>query len=165
MCDGSLRRFTHDWNDSLQTTAKPLNSFESRKADETKVYNSGSYYFYGTWMDFSGSLDPSIRKSELEDTGKTREGACWFFHHNHVEAHNAVHTTVPCRVYRQKSYEVTCGFADDTSKNFVVERGLPKEAARELCSNPESSSRTATSADAQKRTEDHGPWFYRFTEE
>ncbi len=85
MPDGSLRRFTHDWSDSLQTTV----TFQS---DE-------SFYFAGPYMSFSGSLDPGISKENLTDTGEIKEGRCWFFHHGYVQAHGSVHTTVPCRVY------------------------------------------------------------------
>lgn len=45
------------------------------------------------------------------------------------------------------------------SSHRVIERGLTLEEARAHCSNPESSSKTATSAVARRRTASKGPWF------
>ena len=41
----------------------------------------------------------------------------------------------------------------------TIQRGLTLEQAREHCRNPETSSRTATSYVARKRTERMGAWF------
>jgi hypothetical protein len=87
MPDGSLRRFTHDWGDDIQTTC---GSFPG----------DVSFYFGGDYMSFSGSLDPAIEKAKLTDTGETRDGKAWFFHHDWAKAHNGVSVMVPCRVYR-----------------------------------------------------------------
>jgi len=43
--------------------------------------------------------------------------------------------------------------------------GLTLDEARAHCSNPETSSRTATSAAAKHRTRQRGPWFDAYTEE
>lgn len=41
----------------------------------------------------------------------------------------------------------------------TIRRGLTLEQAQEHCRNPETSSRTATSAAATRRTRTLGPWF------
>ena len=43
--------------------------------------------------------------------------------------------------------------------------GLTLEQAQAHCSDPETSSSTATSATARRRTERRGPWFDGYTEE
>lgn len=92
MLDGSLRRFTHDWGDGLQTTVgqnHPCNGDES-----FYLCDNGA-------LSFSGSLDPSIDLSKIADTGKTKIGNCWFFHRDYATAHNGVHAEVDCRIYKQ----------------------------------------------------------------
>jgi hypothetical protein len=46
----------------------------------------------------------------------------------------------------------------------VVARGLTLEQAQAHCSNPETSSSTATSAAAKRRTARKGPWFDSYSE-
>jgi hypothetical protein len=99
MLDGTLRRFTHDWGEDIQTTYKWL-SEENIRTYGTAC-DSGSFYFGGSYISFSGSLDRALMKSTLEDTGKTREGAFWFFHHDWAQAHNGVYFSFPVRVYKQ----------------------------------------------------------------
>lgn len=92
MLDGSLRRFTHDWGDSLQTTVG------------TNHPCSGDESFYlcdNGALSFSGSLAPPIDISNIADTGKTRSGGCWFFHRDYATAHNGVRAEVDCRIYKQ----------------------------------------------------------------
>ena len=81
---GELHRFTIDLDD-----------------DAMQASPSGSYYFAGTYMEFSGGCGPIVQRASLQLTDEELDGACWFFHHGHVEAHNGVHTTAPCRVYRE----------------------------------------------------------------
>lgn len=89
MLDGTLRRFTHDWDDEIQTTS----GFQAQDA---------SFYFTSTGhCSFSGSLDPSIPKARLVETEQSKEGRVWFFHHDHAGASRGVHCSIPCRVYRQ----------------------------------------------------------------
>lgn len=89
MLDGSLRRFTHDWGDEIQTTS----GFQPEDA---------SFYFgRAGYCSFSGSLDPSIPKARLVETERSKDGRVWFFHHDQAGASRGVHTTIPCRVYRQ----------------------------------------------------------------
>jgi hypothetical protein len=47
----------------------------------------------------------------------------------------------------------------------VIEQGLTLEEAQEHCNDPETSSRTATSEEAQERTRTMGPWFDCYMEE
>lgn len=87
MLDGTQRRFTHNWGDGLQTTCGNG--------------DSGSFYFAKGCMSYSGGLDPSIPNGQLVDTGETRLGCAWFFHHDHSGAHRGVYFKAPCRVFRQ----------------------------------------------------------------
>jgi len=82
--DGLLR-FTHDWDDSLQTTCKQ--------------FGNGSFYLGKGYASYSGALDSAILKTKLRDTGMTELGAFWFFHHDYCTAHNGVECKFPCRVY------------------------------------------------------------------
>jgi len=43
-----------------------------------------------------------------------------------------------------------------------VKDGLTLEQARKHCKDPQTSSRTATSEEAQERTKQFGPWFEAF---
>ncbi len=88
--DKGYLRFTHDWGESIQTTGKP-------------GYDSSFYFGKGGYMSFSGSLDPSVPKASLELTSEKKDGSCWFFSHDSAEAHNGVHVSVPCRVWRMAS--------------------------------------------------------------
>jgi len=81
--DGRTMRFSHHWGDSIQ------------------VSEGGSFYFGGEYMSFSGGLEPAIPVEQFQDTGETRKGSAWFFHHNQARAHNGVDVQVPCRVYKQ----------------------------------------------------------------
>lgn len=47
----------------------------------------------------------------------------------------------------------------------TIKTGLTLEEAQAHCRNPETSSRTATSAAARRRTAERGPWFDGYTEE
>lgn len=82
--DGKLARFTHKWNDGLQTGF------------------GGSYYLNesGT-MSFSGGLDPSIPNAEIKETDETREGSAWFFDLNRPGAGRGINVILSCRVYQQ----------------------------------------------------------------
>jgi hypothetical protein len=89
MKDGTLRRFTWDWETALQTTC-------------TEASGDASFYLLdGGLAGFSGSLSSSILKETLQDTGETKEGLFWIFHHNECKAHNGVRFKMLCRVYRQ----------------------------------------------------------------
>ena len=88
--DDSYLRFTHDWDDSIQTTVRPKHP----------CYGDASFYLGGDgYVSFSGSLDHAIPKNTLRDTGAMLDGSFWFFHHNHSGAERGVYFKMPCRVF------------------------------------------------------------------
>ena len=89
MLDGTERRFTHDWGDSIQTTYSKQ--------------GGGSFYLGDGYMSYSGSLDPAIQKDCFQLTRETRNARVWFFHHDFWGAGRGVEFTVPCRVYQQRA--------------------------------------------------------------
>lgn len=56
-------------------------------------------------------------------------------------------------------YKIVRMYRDDQFKNRTIARGLTLEQAQAHCRDPETSSRTATSAAARRRTRERGPWF------
>lgn len=86
--DGTPVRFTHDWDDAIQTT--------------TPNFGLGSFYLDYGWASYSGALDPPVSKSKLVDTGEARPGAFWFFHHQQAKANNGVQFSIPCRVFKMR---------------------------------------------------------------
>lgn len=88
MKDGTLRRFTHDWGDGLQTTC---------------LQSCGQFYLERDGhMSYSGSLDRRIPTCQLKDTGRVSAGRVWFFHHDECRGHNGVYAFVDCRVYKHE---------------------------------------------------------------
>lgn len=87
--DGFLR-FTHDWGDRIQTTVRPSHPCNG---------DASFYLSEGGYVSFSGSLDPSIDKASLRDTGEKMAGSFWFFHHGYAMAHNGVNFKIECRVF------------------------------------------------------------------
>lgn len=83
-------RFTHDWGDAIQTTVRPPHPCSG----------DGSFYLGEGFASFSGSLDPSIDKTKLQDTGEKQHGSFWFFHHDFWGAGRGVTFRIPCRVFR-----------------------------------------------------------------
>lgn len=79
--DGVTHRFSHDWGDGLQTS------------------ESGSFYFGNGYMSFSGGLNPCVPREAIRDSGRTRPGHAWFFHHGFAHAHSGVYVEIDCRVY------------------------------------------------------------------
>jgi hypothetical protein len=53
----------------------------------------------------------------------------------------------------------------DGNRPRTVKRGLTLEQAQAHCRNPESSSRTAISSVARRRTKTSGPWFDAYDED
>jgi hypothetical protein len=81
--NGVERRISHDWDEGgIQTS------------------DGGSFYLGRTGVSFSGSLYGCTPTEDLEDTGTTKLGSIWFFHHDWAKAHNGVQTQIPFRVYR-----------------------------------------------------------------
>jgi len=100
MPDESVRRFTHDWTDSLQTTIRQNN-------------DSSFYFSLNGFCNFSGSLDDSLPIEQIEATTETRLGRVWFFSNNVARMHNAVNARVPFKVYRyQPAAKDECGTAN-----------------------------------------------------
>ena len=80
--DGVMHRFSHDWDEwGLQTS------------------KDGSFYFGDGYMSFSGGLNPPILREKVLNSGETKKGQAWFFHHDWAHAHSAVFVMVDCRVF------------------------------------------------------------------
>ena len=56
-------------------------------------------------------------------------------------------------------YSIVRMYQNDWCKKRMIKRGLTLEEAQEHCRDPETSSSTATSPEAVKRTKYMGPWF------
>lgn len=82
--DGTERRISHDWGDEVQTSDGRYGS---------------SFYLGNGYASFSGGLYGVTAKTALVDTGKTRSGTCWIFHHDYQTAGGGVDTFIPFRVY------------------------------------------------------------------
>ena len=63
-----------------------------------------------------------------------------------------------------ETYEVT-RFYQDSYERDTVATGLTREEAQEMCQDDETSSRTCTSEEGLKRTEEFGNWFCGFDKE
>lgn len=61
-------------------------------------------------------------------------------------------------------YKIIRFYKDDPHRNRTIKTGLTLEEAQEHCSDPETSSSTATGADARRRTLIHGDWFDGYEE-
>jgi hypothetical protein len=56
-------------------------------------------------------------------------------------------------------YKIVRAYFDSRFPKRTVKRGLTLQEAQEWCRNPETSSKTATSAAARRRTRERGAWF------
>lgn len=92
VAENEYLRFTHDWNDSIQTTCEKGHPCSR----DTSFYASSTGR-----LSFSGSLASAIPKNTLIETNEIKDGSIWFFHHNESKANNSVKTSLPCRVYTQ----------------------------------------------------------------
>jgi hypothetical protein len=64
------------------------------------------------------------------------------------------------------TYAIVRGYFNDAEyPSEVIATGLSLDEAKEHCSNPETSSSTATSEAAVALTEERGPWFDGFEAE
>lgn len=61
-------------------------------------------------------------------------------------------------------YKIVRMYANDDIPKRTIKTRLTLEEAQAHCNDPETSSRTATSAEARKRTEQCGPWFDGYEE-
>jgi hypothetical protein len=64
-----------------------------------------------------------------------------------------------------ETYKIVRFFQNPEIGRRTVETGLTLEEAQAHCKNPETSSRTATSAHAKKRTANKGAWFDGYEQE
>ena len=62
-------------------------------------------------------------------------------------------------------YKIIRFYRDAPTRQRVIKRGLTLEEAQEHCSDPETSSSTATGWHARKRTERLGAWFDGYTQD
>jgi len=65
---------------------------------------------------------------------------------------------------RRKVYKIVRQFYNGSRKR-TVKTGLTLAEAQAHCSDPETSSKTATTAKARAYTQKRGPWFDGYTEE
>jgi len=89
--DGAERRISEIWG--------VPGDLRIQTSDLTGLF-SGRFYLSPSGCSFSGGLHPAIRSDTLTDTGGTRNGSVWIFHHNQRRAHNGVEAEIPFRVFR-----------------------------------------------------------------
>ena len=59
-----------------------------------------SFHWCWWYCSYSGGHQMALHAlSSLEDTGETRDGDVWVFHHDQAGAHRGVACTIPCRIY------------------------------------------------------------------
>jgi len=63
------------------------------------------------------------------------------------------------------SYRIVRMYQNPSIRSKVIKRGLTLEQAQSHCRDPETSSRTATSPDANAESIAYGPWFDGYEEE
>jgi len=63
------------------------------------------------------------------------------------------------------TYKIVRMFQRDGVSNRVIKRGLTLDEAQAHCRDPQTSSRTATTRDAVRRTQRLGPWFDGYEQE
>lgn len=68
--------------------------------DQTQTCEAGSFHLGIGGASMSGGLDHGYKTERLVNTGETKEGSFWFFHHRHQQAHNGVGLTCACRVFK-----------------------------------------------------------------
>lgn len=90
MKDGTLRRFTYDWGDSLQVTAF-----------HDEGYGISFYLDKSGHADFSGSLDPSIHKSKIMPIGESHMGQFWIFDEDIPGGSRGRTFFLPCTVFKE----------------------------------------------------------------
>lgn len=81
--DGVIRRISHC----------------SRNEVQTSDIGKGSYYIFGEFLSFSGSLCPFIPTYSLSLSNELKDGNVWFFSHNEAGASRGIVTTIKCFVW------------------------------------------------------------------
>jgi len=80
---GQLERFSHAWDDGLQTSP------------------SGSFFLHASGSsEFSGALNPHTPRRSLELIGAILPGTFWFFRDGRAQPGGRVDFSIPCRVFR-----------------------------------------------------------------
>jgi hypothetical protein len=80
--DGHTERVGYVWPEGMQTSYRGF----------FQLCESGD-------GNFSGALNGSIKMEHFTDSGMTRPGRFWFFHHDIWQADNEVDCEVLCRVW------------------------------------------------------------------
>jgi hypothetical protein len=63
------------------------------------------------------------------------------------------------------TYKIVRMYFNDDFPTRTIKRGLTLEQAQAHCSDPETSSSTAKSSKARRRTAERGPWFDGYTDD
>jgi hypothetical protein len=63
------------------------------------------------------------------------------------------------------TYKIVRFFQDSRRQSVTIKTGLTLQEAQAHCNDPETSSRTATSREARRRTTEAGAWFDGYAEE
>jgi hypothetical protein len=65
----------------------------------------------------------------------------------------------------ERTYKIVRHFQNESLENKTIYEGMTLEEAKAHCNDPESSSRSCTSAEGRARTKKFGNWFDGYTEE
>lgn len=90
--DGTERRVSHVWDFPADSEGPRIYSIQTS--------DGGSWYLGDGYVSFSGALHPGVSGDTFSDTGTTRPGAVWIFHHDYHTAHNGVEVEIDFRVWR-----------------------------------------------------------------
>lgn len=88
--DGTERRISYSWPAGDHFPASV----------QTSDLGAGRFYLGRGYLSFSGGLHSGVSVETLTDTGETRKGEAWIFHHDSRRAHNGVDFKATFRVYR-----------------------------------------------------------------
>lgn len=122
--NGEYRRFTYDWG-HCDTEPGEDHGLQTTCVDG----ESGSFHLGGltgdtraevdAYISYSGSLNPGVKRSAMVDTGETKLGRVWFFHHNFPGAGNGVEFEIPFRVFRMKPESTLLTIVRPTGISYV----------------------------------------------
>ena len=88
--NGTIERVSHVWDGMA----------EYGGTDGVQTSEGGSWHVSRSCASFSGGLNSIIPFTTLTDTGETREGSGWFWHHDIAGGNRGVPTNFTFRVYR-----------------------------------------------------------------
>jgi len=89
---GLFTRFTHAWDDTIQTGG-----------------GQGGFYLGNGYISYSGSLDSGVKYSDIEQTSEVKAGSIWFFDKGISGAGRGVDYTMNFRVFKLKDGADTNG--------------------------------------------------------